>query len=163
MFSWEILPQDVHIINQLSIDFDIPVVFNTRAHHVINIRYCEHELTSEKINNAARIQYVTDENIHKLDRVLKASLLVESTELEKYLLQPNFSGIISDFHSTRSEPWLLEVSVMHSGKGTAHHYLRNALGIKYTEIASIGNQENDIPMLSQAEFSFAVGKCNGCS
>ncbi|MCE0799463.1 Cof-type HAD-IIB family hydrolase [Buttiauxella sp. S04-F03] len=157
LFSWELSPQDVQVINQLSIDFDIPVIFNTRAHHIINYRYCDHEFIKKKIKNRADIQYVPDGDINRLDRVLKASLVVESTKLEKYLLELHFSGIVRDFHSTRSEPWLLEISVLNSGKGAALHYLSNALNIKNSEIASIGNQENDIPMLTHADFSFAVG------
>lgn len=92
-----------------------------------------------------------------LDKVLKmvgvsddAGLLAEvEAELQK-LLGPAATV-------KRSQTYYLDVTATQANKGNAIRLLAEAQGLQVSEIAVIGDMENDVPMFEVAGFSVAMG------
>ena len=57
----------------------------------------------------------------------------------------------------RSSPWYLDVTNPQANKGHAANRLADMLGIDRSEVACIGDMDNDISMLSTAALSVAMG------
>ena len=59
--------------------------------------------------------------------------------------------------SHRSSPWYLDVTHPKANKGRAAHRLAALLGVDPSEVACIGDMDNDISMLSTSALSIAMG------
>jgi Cof subfamily protein (haloacid dehalogenase superfamily) len=62
--------------------------------------------------------------------------------------------------ATRSQPYYLDVTHRDANKGFVADYLSQALGIPLTEIATIGDQPNDVLMFRRSGFSIAMGNAS---
>jgi hydroxymethylpyrimidine pyrophosphatase-like HAD family hydrolase len=65
-------------------------------------------------------------------------------------------------HATanRSQPYYLDVTNKNANKGAVVEYLSTHLGVPATEIASIGDQPNDVLMFKRSGFSIAMGNAS---
>jgi hydroxymethylpyrimidine pyrophosphatase-like HAD family hydrolase len=65
-------------------------------------------------------------------------------------------------HATanRSQPYYLDVTNKNANKGAVVEYFSTHLGVPAKEIASIGDQPNDVPMFKQSGFSIAMGNAS---
>ena len=57
----------------------------------------------------------------------------------------------------RSQTYYLDLTAKEANKGNAIRLLAEAQGIDVSEIAVIGDMENDVPMFTVAGFSVAMG------
>lgn len=57
-----------------------------------------------------------------------------------------------------SSKWFLDITPLHANKGYAVHQLAAYYGIGVEEVACIGDMNNDVPMLSIAGLSIAMGQ-----
>jgi Cof subfamily protein (haloacid dehalogenase superfamily) len=65
-------------------------------------------------------------------------------------------------HATanRSQPYYLDVTNKNANKGAVVEYLSTHLGVPAKEIASIGDQPNDVLMFKRSGFSIAMGNAS---
>jgi Cof subfamily protein (haloacid dehalogenase superfamily) len=65
-------------------------------------------------------------------------------------------------HATanRSQPYYLDVTNKNANKGAVVEYLSQHLGVPAKEIASIGDQPNDVLMFKRSGFSIAMGNAS---
>lgn len=59
--------------------------------------------------------------------------------------------------ATRSQPYYLDVTHLDANKGFVADYLSRTLGIPQEDIATIGDQPNDVLMFRRSGFSIAMG------
>jgi len=57
----------------------------------------------------------------------------------------------------RSQPYYLDVTNKNANKGAVVEYLAEHVGVPADEIATIGDQPNDVPMFKRSGFSIAMG------
>jgi Cof subfamily protein (haloacid dehalogenase superfamily) len=62
--------------------------------------------------------------------------------------------------AARSQPYYLDVTHREANKGFVVEYLSRALGIPQGEIATIGDQPNDVLMFRRSGFSIAMGNAS---
>jgi Cof subfamily protein (haloacid dehalogenase superfamily) len=62
--------------------------------------------------------------------------------------------------AARSQPYYLDVTNKDANKGAVLDYLSRALGIPASEIATIGDQPNDVLMFKRSGFSIAMGNAS---
>jgi hypothetical protein len=62
--------------------------------------------------------------------------------------------------ATRSQPYYLDITHPDANKGFVVGYLSRALGIPEVEIATIGDQPNDVLMFKRSGFSLAMGNAS---
>jgi len=62
--------------------------------------------------------------------------------------------------AARSQPYYLDVTHRDANKGFVAGYLSRALGIPQAEIATIGDQPNDVLMFRRSGFSIAMGNAS---
>jgi Cof subfamily protein (haloacid dehalogenase superfamily) len=62
--------------------------------------------------------------------------------------------------ANRSQPYYLDVTHKDANKGAVVDYLSAHLGVPATEIATIGDQPNDITMFKRSGFSIAMGNAS---
>ena len=62
--------------------------------------------------------------------------------------------------AARSQPYYLDVTHRNANKGFVADYLSLALGIAQAEIATIGDQPNDVLMFRRSGFSIAMGNAS---
>ena len=90
----------------------------------------------------------------RIGKIMGASVdyaLLERMEIELgTMLGPQVSA-------HRSSPWYLDVTNPQANKGHAANRLADMLGIDRSEVACIGDMDNDISMLSTAALSVAMG------
>lgn len=60
----------------------------------------------------------------------------------------------------RSQPYYLDVTNKDANKGAVVDYLSHALGLPASEIATIGDQPNDVLMFKRSGFSIAMGNAS---
>jgi Cof subfamily protein (haloacid dehalogenase superfamily) len=60
----------------------------------------------------------------------------------------------------RSQPYYLDVTNVNANKGEAVHMLSGLLAIPPAQIATIGDQQNDVLMFEQSGVSFAMGNAS---
>jgi hypothetical protein len=65
-------------------------------------------------------------------------------------------------HATanRSQPYYLDVTNKDANKGAVVEYLSRHLGVPAQEIATIGDQPNDVLMFKRSGFSIAMGNAS---
>jgi len=62
--------------------------------------------------------------------------------------------------ATRSQPYYLDVTNKDANKGAVVEYLSTHLGVPAEEIATIGDQPNDVLMFKRSGFSIAMGNAS---
>src|ERR1700722_10860927 len=62
--------------------------------------------------------------------------------------------------ATRSQPYYLDVTNKNANKGAVVEYLVQHLGVPAAEIATIGDQPNDVLMFKRSGFSIAMGNAS---
>ncbi len=62
--------------------------------------------------------------------------------------------------ASRSQPYYIDVTHPDANKGFVAGYLSRALGIPEDEIATIGDQQNDVLMFKKSGFSIAMGNAS---
>ena len=62
--------------------------------------------------------------------------------------------------ATRSQPYYLDVTNKDANKGAVVEYLSQNLGVPANEIATIGDQMNDVLMFKRSGFSIAMGNAS---
>ncbi len=62
--------------------------------------------------------------------------------------------------ANRSQPYYLDVTNRDANKGAVADYLSHSLGIPAAEIATIGDQPNDVLMFKRSGFSIAMGNAS---
>jgi len=62
--------------------------------------------------------------------------------------------------ATRSQPYYLDVTNKDANKGAVVEYLSTHLGVPAKEIATIGDQPNDVLMFKRSGFSIAMGNAS---
>ena len=60
----------------------------------------------------------------------------------------------------RSQPYYLDVTNKDANKGAVVEYLSRHLGVPAQEIATIGDQPNDVLMFKRSGFSIAMGNAS---
>ena len=62
--------------------------------------------------------------------------------------------------ATRSQPYYLDVTNKNANKGAVVEYLSQHIGVPEAEIATIGDQPNDVLMFKRSGFSIAMGNAS---
>jgi len=62
--------------------------------------------------------------------------------------------------ATRSQPYYLDVTNKNANKGAVVEYLSQHIGVPEQEIATIGDQQNDVLMFKRSGFSIAMGNAS---
>jgi Cof subfamily protein (haloacid dehalogenase superfamily) len=62
--------------------------------------------------------------------------------------------------ANRSQPYYLDITNKDANKGAVVQYLSHELGVPAEEIATIGDQPNDVLMFKQSGFSIAMGNAS---
>ncbi len=62
--------------------------------------------------------------------------------------------------ATRSQPYYLDVTNKNANKGAVVEYLSRHIGVSEEEIATIGDQQNDVLMFKRSGFSIAMGNAS---
>jgi Cof subfamily protein (haloacid dehalogenase superfamily) len=62
--------------------------------------------------------------------------------------------------ATRSQPYYLDVTNKNANKGAVVEYLSQHVGVPEQEIATIGDQQNDVLMFKRSGFSVAMGNAS---
>jgi len=62
--------------------------------------------------------------------------------------------------ATRSQPYYLDVTNKNANKGAVVEYLSQHVGVPEAEIATIGDQQNDVLMFKRSGFSIAMGNAS---
>jgi Cof subfamily protein (haloacid dehalogenase superfamily) len=62
--------------------------------------------------------------------------------------------------ATRSQPYYLDITNKNANKGAVVEFLSQHLGVPAAEIATIGDQQNDVLMFKQSGFSIAMGNAS---
>jgi Cof subfamily protein (haloacid dehalogenase superfamily) len=62
--------------------------------------------------------------------------------------------------ATRSQPYYLDVTNKNANKGAVVEYLSQHVGVPEAEIATIGDQRNDVLMFKRSGFSIAMGNAS---
>jgi Cof subfamily protein (haloacid dehalogenase superfamily) len=98
---------------------------------------------AERLQQVAKIVGVSDD----LDRVQRCEADAQSAFGQ---------------HATanRSQPYYLDVTNKNANKGAVVEYLSTHLGVPAKEIASIGDQPNDVLMFKRSGFSIAMGNAS---
>jgi Cof subfamily protein (haloacid dehalogenase superfamily) len=62
--------------------------------------------------------------------------------------------------ATRSQPYYLDITNKNANKGAVVEYLSEHVGVPEEEIATIGDQQNDVLMFKRSGFSIAMGNAS---
>jgi Cof subfamily protein (haloacid dehalogenase superfamily) len=97
----------------------------------------------DKLDRVAKIVGISDD----LDRVQRCEADAQAAFGDKAT-------------ATRSQPYYLDVTHKDANKGAVVDYLSLHLGVPATEIATIGDQPNDVLMFKRSGFSIAMGNAS---
>jgi Cof subfamily protein (haloacid dehalogenase superfamily) len=95
-----------------------------------------------------------------LDRVVKIVGISDDGDLVKRCEADAQACLGDAATAARSQPYYLDVTHRDANKGFVAQYLSRALGIPLAEIATIGDQPNDILMFERSGFSIAMGNAS---
>jgi len=115
--------------------------------------YVQHEVTAVKFQP----EVVGDFRDVALDRVAKVvgvSQSFDQVASAEKKIQQAFAGAVS---ATRSQKYYLDITHPTANKGEAILMLSELLDIPTTQIVTIGDMENDVPMFKQSGISIAMG------
>src|SRR5262245_30169403 len=95
-----------------------------------------------------------------LDKVVKIVGVSDDYDLVKRCEADARATLGERATAARSQPYYLDVTHRDANKGFVVDYLSQALGIPRAEIATIGDQPNDVLMFRRSGFSIAMGNAN---
>jgi Cof subfamily protein (haloacid dehalogenase superfamily) len=96
-----------------------------------------------------------------LDRADKITF-VSDDESELRRLAEHVSANFRDLATImQSQTYYLDVTALHADKGAGLKALSDAFGVNFANIAAIGDQANDLPMLKLAGLAIAMGNAPG--
>ena len=95
-----------------------------------------------------------------LDDVVKIVGISDDLDLVKRCEAAAQEALGNQATAARSQPYYLDVTHRDANKGFVADYLSKALGIPSAEIATIGDQPNDVLMFKRSGFSIAMGNAN---
>ena len=127
------------------------------------LRYAEHNKFSEMYEAAQKVlgDAVGWENLKKFtSQVCKVLAIFENEEANNKFsekLKEKFAGKID---VTRSSPLIAEIINPGISKAAAIKILAQKFGFERSEVAAIGDGDNDLEMLSAAGMSIAMGNAN---
>jgi Cof subfamily protein (haloacid dehalogenase superfamily) len=97
----------------------------------------------EKLNQVAKIVGISDD----LDKVQRCESDAQAAFGDRAT-------------ATRSQPYYLDVTHKDANKGSVVEYLSRHVGVPAAEIATIGDQPNDVLMFKRSGFSIAMGNAS---
>jgi Cof subfamily protein (haloacid dehalogenase superfamily) len=95
-----------------------------------------------------------------LDDVVKIVGISDDLDLVKRCEAAAQEALGDQATAARSQPYYLDVTHRDANKGFVADYLSKALGIPSAEIATIGDQPNDVLMFKRSGFSIAMGNAS---
>lgn len=95
-----------------------------------------------------------------LDDVVKIVGISDDLDLVKRCERDAQAALGDRATAARSQPYYLDVTHRDANKGFVADYLSKALGIPSSEIATIGDQPNDVLMFKRSGFSIAMGNAS---
>lgn len=109
------------------------------------------------LNQVAKIVGVSDD----YDLVARCEADVQN-EFSQYVCcqQGDSSALSEGVSAARSQPYYLDVTHPHANKGYVVERLSAMLQIPMSEIATIGDMPNDVPMFKRSGTSIAMGNSN---
>jgi Cof subfamily protein (haloacid dehalogenase superfamily) len=96
----------------------------------------------------------------KLDQVAKIVGVSDDLELVKRCEADAQTAFGRDATATRSQPYYLDITNKDANKGAVVDYLSGHLNVPASEIATIGDQPNDVLMFERSGFSIAMGNAS---
>ena len=97
------------------------------------------------------------ENLQRVAKIVGVSDDLEKMRRCEADAQAAFGSRAS---ATRSQPYYLDVTNKDANKGAVVEYLAKHVGVKAEEIATIGDQPNDVLMFERSGFSIAMGNAS---
>lgn len=95
-----------------------------------------------------------------LDKVVKVVGVSDDYDLVSRCEADAQASLGNRATAARSQPYYLDVTHRDANKGFVADYLSRALGIPRAEIATIGDQPNDVLMFRRSGFSIAMGNAS---
>jgi len=95
-----------------------------------------------------------------LDKVVKIVGVSDDYDLVQRCEADAQASIGADATAARSQPYYLDVTHHDANKGFVADYLSRTLAIPQAEIATIGDQPNDVLMFQRSGFSIAMGNAS---
>jgi Cof subfamily protein (haloacid dehalogenase superfamily) len=95
-----------------------------------------------------------------LDKVVKIVGVSDDHDLVQRCEADAQAAIGAHATAARSQPYYLDVTHHDANKGFVADYLSRSLGIPRAEIATIGDQPNDVLMFRRSGFSIAMGNAS---
>jgi Cof subfamily protein (haloacid dehalogenase superfamily) len=95
-----------------------------------------------------------------LDKVVKIVAVSDDYDLIRRCETDAQARLGDRATAARSQPYYLDVTHRDANKGFVADYLSRTLGIAQAEIATIGDQPNDIQMFRRSGFSIAMGNAS---
>jgi Cof subfamily protein (haloacid dehalogenase superfamily) len=93
----------------------------------------------------------------KLDQVAKIVGVSDDLDKVKYCEADAQAAFGDRASANRSQPYYLDVTHKDANKGAVAEYLSSHLAVPAAEIATIGDQPNDVLMFKKSGFSIAMG------
>ena len=101
---------------------------------------------------------VTDDLDRALDHAVKIVGVSDDLELMKRVEKATQDGLGGDASAARSQPYYLDVTHPEANKGGVVLSLERMLGVKASEVATLGDQPNDVLMFRKSGLSIAMGQ-----
>jgi hydroxymethylpyrimidine pyrophosphatase-like HAD family hydrolase len=96
----------------------------------------------------------------KLDQVAKIVGVSDDYERVKRCEADAQTAFARRATAARSQPYYLDITNKDANKGAVVDYLASHMGVPATEIATIGDQPNDVLMFERSGFSIAMGNAS---
>jgi Cof subfamily protein (haloacid dehalogenase superfamily) len=94
------------------------------------------------------------EHLEKVAKIVGVSDDLERVRACEADAQISFGDRVT---ATRSQPYYLDITNKHANKGEVVEFLSAHIGVPAEEIATIGDQQNDVLMFVKSGFSIAMG------
>jgi Cof subfamily protein (haloacid dehalogenase superfamily) len=114
--------------------------------------YVEHETNT--VRQPPRIVDNFDAVIDRAGKIVGVSNDFPRLEAIEKQAQAQFAGCAM---AVRSQTYYLDFAALGVDKGLAVRELSKTIGVPFSQIVTLGDMENDVPMFRQAAFSIAMG------
>ena len=119
----------------------------------LNGPYVQHEISAVKFS-PVMIQDFHEVPLHRVAKIVGVSENFEQLAATEKQVQREFAGAVS---ATRSQKYYLDITHPTANKGEGVLMLSELLDIPLSQIVTIGDMENDVPMFRQSGVSIAMG------
>ena len=103
---------------------------------------------------------VTDDFEHALEAAVKIVGVSDDLELMKRVEKAAQDGLGDSASAARSQPYYLDITHPDANKGGVVLALERMLGVKPSEVATLGDQPNDVLMFRKSGMSIAMGQAS---